>query len=293
MSENVGPHMPASPAFPAATVMAFRCEPGPPEVFLVRRNTRMGFFAGAYVFPGGRVDPADRDADPGAWCTGADQARRAFHDVDALEAISYYLAAVRELFEEAGILIASDRSGRWAYALADEDDSVARQRRAVHSGGMSLRAALEPLGLKPALDALTPIAHWVTPEVESKRFDTRFFVASVEGSLAGLHDDAEHVDSAWMTPSEALARFDRREIVLAPPTWRMLSDFRSCANWTEIDAQARAIVVRRIQPRFVQEGGADLLVVPGDPLYPAPPGERLSPPTRFRREPDRWQPTSA
>jgi 8-oxo-dGTP pyrophosphatase MutT (NUDIX family) len=286
---------PAAVAFPAATVMAFRASPagaGTPEVFLVRRHIRMGFFGGAYVFPGGRLDPADRDPDVGAWCSGADEARRGMADLDALEATAYRLAAIREMFEETGILLARDARGRWAYTSPEGEGGLDRSRQAVHSGALLLREVLQLRGLCPALEALIPIAHWVTPEVEPKRFDTRFFLASVEGASGALHDETEHVESAWMTAVDALARFDRREIVLAPPTWRLLKDFESCASWADVERHTRALVIRRVQPRFVQEDGEDLLVLPGDPLYPAPPDERLTPPTRFRCEPDRWQPVS-
>lgn len=310
--------MPAAIAFPASTVMAFRSASRGPEVFLVRRHIRMGFFGGAYVFPGGRVDDADRDAEAAAWCTGTDDARLRLRDLDPVDAVAFHLAAIRELFEEAGILMARDSTGQWAYRARgageagrageadraggasgkntqsnDEPRTLEVSRRAVHTGSISLRAALEPLGLQPALEALLPAGHWVTPEIEPKRFDTRFFVAAVEGSPTALHDDAEHVESAWMTPSEALRRFARREIVLAPPTWRMLRDFATCTTWGEIERQAGAIVIRRVQPRFVQENGEDLLVVPGDALYPAPAPERIAPPTRFRRDGERWEPVES
>ncbi|MBI1873360.1 MAG: hypothetical protein HYS05_05635 [Acidobacteria bacterium] len=273
--------------------MAFRPSPAgapTPEVFLVRRNLRMAFFGGAHVFPGGRLDPGDRDPDASAWCSGADETGRGMGDLDALEATAYRLAAIREVFEESGILLARDAAGRWAYLASPRESGLDRLRQAVHSGALSLREALRPRGLFPALEALIPIAHWVTPEVEPKRFDTRFFLVPVEGSSGALHDEAEHLASAWMTASAALASFDRREIVLAPPTWRLLKDFESCASWAEVERRARACVIQRIQPRFVQENGEDLLVLPGDPLYPAPLNEQLTPPTRFRRDPDRWQP---
>lgn len=248
---------------------------------MLRRHLRMGFYGGAYVFPGGRVETADADPDAASWCDGIEEAVGRLRDAARIEAVAFHLAGIRELFEEAGVLIARG----WS-----PGGDAADLRRAVHRGTLTLRQALEPRRVRPALDRLLPFAHWITPEGEPQRFDTRFFLAVLDGaaSAGAGHDEQESVASAWMTAREALARFEHRELVLAPPTWRTLRDFSGCADVPQMVALAGAARRQPVRPRFV---GADLLVLPGDPLYdPASGEEPMSPPRRFRRDGDRWQP---
>ena len=132
--------------------------------------------AGAYVFPGGRVDAADGRADA-SWCDGLDAARAHWPDLPREEAVAYHVAAIREAFEEGGLLAARDATGRFV-----AEDGGARSARlraaraALHAGETDLRTIVAGEGLRLALDALLPLAHWVTPEVEAKRFDARFFL---------------------------------------------------------------------------------------------------------------------
>jgi 8-oxo-dGTP pyrophosphatase MutT (NUDIX family) len=215
------------------------------------------------VFPGGRVD-SDDTADP-AWCDGLDHAARSFAAMDAAEAVSYHVGAARELFEEAGILLARDRSGAFvSLAAAADHERFTAYRRDVHAHRRTLAGIAAREDLRLALDALTAFAHWVTPPVEGRRFDTRFFVARLPPGQRPAHDDTETTDSLWSTPAAAMNAAERREIVLPPPTWmtmRELEPFRTVEAVVDWAASHRS---ERREPRLVQENGTRVLVMPDE-----------------------------
>ncbi len=284
--------MSAVPPFPAATCVLLRDGAGRPEIFLLRRTARASFMAGAYVFPGGRVDAADARADA-SWCDGLDEARAHWPDLPPGEAVASHVAAMRELFEEAGVLPARDRTGRFVVEGDDERSARLRaDRAALHEGRIDLRSIVAREGLRLALDALLPLAHWVTPAVEAKRFDARFFVTRAPERQAARHDATETTHGAWMTAAEALDRCRCGEIALPPPTWSTLSDLARFDTVDAVLASTRDRVIFRREPRFFEEAGVRLLAVPGDPLYPAPDAERMThvhPETRFLLEGDGWR----
>jgi 8-oxo-dGTP pyrophosphatase MutT (NUDIX family) len=251
--------------------------------------------AGAYVFPGGRVDAADRSTDE-TWCDGLDRARAAWPDLEPAEAVAYHVAALRELFEEAGVLLARDRTGRM---VAEGDDAITARltasRAAIHSGETDLGAVMRAEGLRLVLDALQPLAHWVTPVFEAKRFDARFFVARVPDGQSARHDAAETIGSAWMTAAGALERCRRGEIALPPPTWSTLADLARFGSLDAVLASTPDRAIFRREPRYVEDDGVPMLVLPGDPLYPAPEAERITvvhAETRFLLEDQRWRASS-
>ncbi|MDE3156363.1 MAG: NUDIX domain-containing protein [Acidobacteriota bacterium] len=286
-----------APARPAATVVLLRDRPGapertPPDILMVRRTRGTSFFGGAFVFPGGRVDEADRATDADEWCDGADMARTHFADLVNRPdvGVSYHVAAMRELFEEAGVLLARDRTGQFI-VTTDPATRVRfdEHRHALHSGGRSLRSIVDAEGLRLALHALRPLSHWVTPVIEPKRFDTRFFVACMPDGQVPLHDSLETTESRWMTAAGALDLCRRDEIVLAPPTWRTLQDLSRFDSIAAIlDWLPRQPIVR-MQPMPYDIDGRKMLLLPGDPLNPEPyPGD--SPPeTRFVLDEGRWR----
>jgi 8-oxo-dGTP pyrophosphatase MutT (NUDIX family) len=164
------------PAKPAATVMLLRdadTDEGI-EVFMLRRTKAAAFAGGMYVFPGGKVEEADGDGDDG-----------------------YAIAAIRECYEEAGVLLATDAGGRM---VADGHPALS-YRQAVYDGTIDLRQLCAQHGLTPALDRLVWISHWITPVGEApRRFDTRFFVAAAPPDQSSHHDDNETIASAWVRP---------------------------------------------------------------------------------------------
>ncbi len=228
------------PARPAATVIVLR--PGEPfEFLLLRRNDKVAFMAGSYVFPGGRVDPADHPAE------GAALPPPSFADLSQAEEAAYRQAAVRELMEEANVSIAP----------AD----------------------------------LAPLAHWVTPEIEIRRYDTRFFLARMPAGQDPRHDEGEMTALEWMSPKAAIARFERRELLLPPPTWTTIRQLEKLASIDEVFAWARQRKVARVMPGFIKTDTVTMLTLPGDPLFPAIPDWEVPEETRFVLEDGaRWQP---
>jgi len=274
---------------PAATVVVLRDSPSGPEVFMVRRHADTAFMGGAHVFPGGRVDKADRDGDD-AWCDGIAHAARQLPDLPSAEAVAYHVAATRELFEEAGVLLARIAGGEFV-SLASASDHLRfkQERTAVHGRTTTLRAVIEREHLRLALDALVLFAHWVTPPIDTRQFDTRFFMTRVPPHQAPAHDDTETTHSIWITPADAIAQSQSGAIVLPPPTWstiRELEPFRSvdeALSW----AGRRRVVSR--QPLLLEQDGLRLLLAPGDPLHPDPAGDEPLAETRFVFVDGRWR----
>ena len=202
-------------AQPAATVMLLRDTDQGIEVFMLRRTHAAAFAGGMYVFPGGRVDPADGEGN-----------------------ISYVIAAIRECYEEAGVLLARDASGR---LIADGHPALAH-RHAVHDGEIDLQTLCEEHDLRPAVDDLIWVSHWITPVGEgTRRFDTRFFVAASPPDQASQHDDNETIASVWMHPRDALRRQADRELNMMPPTIKNLEFLDEHDSTASVMASAREL----------------------------------------------------
>jgi len=202
------------PVKPAATVMLVR-DAGTGrdgiEVFMLRRTASASFGAGMYVFPGGRVDGADGATEIGTMCRGLDDgeaSRRLQIDSGGL---AFWVASIRECFEEAGVLLATPRNGG---ALSVNNDD----RHAVHGGELSLVDLCRRDDLVLDLSTTHYVSHWITPVGEKRRFDTRFFVTEAPADQEPLHDDKETDDSLWVRPSDALRMDAARELMVMPPT---------------------------------------------------------------------------
>lgn len=248
---------------------------------MVRRHEGTAFMGGAHVFPGGRVDAADHDVGE-EWCDGLAHAARQISDLSATEAVAYHVAAARELFEEAGVLLARDAGGRFvSLAGADIHARFKQYRTDVHSGTLTLRAVLEREGLRLALDTLIMFAHWVTPPVDTRRFDTRFFVTRVPPHQTPAHDDTETTHSTWVTAAAAIGGAVAKEIDLPPPTWTTMREIEPFTSVADALEWARDREVVRREPKSLEHEGRRLLVMPGDPLHPDPTTEELRSETRF------------
>ena len=288
--------MPAAPSDPivanprpAATVVVLRDSPAGPEVFMVRRHEGTAFMGGAHVFPGGRVDAADGDADE-AWCDGIAHAARQLDGLPPAEAVAYHVAAARELFEEAGVLLARHPQGDFVSLAGAADHERLKQDRArVHEGQTTLRAVIERERLRLALDALVLFAHWVTPPIDSRQFDTRFFMTRVPPHQTPAHDDTETTHSLWVRPADAIAQSVRQEIVLPPPTWSTLRELEPFASVEEALSWARRRRVVRRMPKAIEQDGHRMLLLPGDPLHPDPAGDDPPLETRFVLIDRRWR----
>ena len=233
----------------AATLVLLRDGAAGLEVFCVERHRKSRFMGGALVFPGGKVDEADRDP---AWQGLLMPPREGVRQDIAL-------AACRESLEEAAILPVSG-------ALTHEEALVFRQ--ALATGADFLRSALKARGLTIDLSCLVPFARWITPEPEVRRFDARFFMLRAPEGQAGAHDTHETMASFWEAPRDVLARFDAGGVQLAPPTHRTLELLSTHVTVDSALAAAKTACLDPICPVLIDYDGTMALTLPGDPDHP-------------------------
>lgn len=251
---------------PAATVILVR-QAGPElQAYLIQRNAGSAFMAGNYVFPGGLVDPADRDFR--FWRSHVDLAGEAIagrygQSPAADEILSYAVAAVRETFEEAGVLFAT-RSDVGREALAQL--CACRMEGPLPRGWLKEQAASENRTL--SLSALFPWSHWITPLLMKRRFDTRFFLAVLPEDAQCRPDDREAVAGIWIGPGKALAANLAGEIPLSPPTVVTLQELQRFSSLADLTAEAeRRTWGEPIFPRMVPMGKDAMIIEPWDPDY--------------------------
>ena len=253
------------------------------EIFMVRRGAGAKFMANAMVFPGGRLDDADcADAVAARCALDRDAAARTLQMKDGARALGLLVAAVRETFEEAGVLLAR-RDG--VPLTLDEPSTAARfqaHRDALNARETSFAAILEAESLVLAVDAVSYYTRWITPPIEKRRYDARFFMAHAPKGQRPLHDAYETTASAWLSPDAALAAYDAREIQLAPPTLRILLELARRGSADE--ALALGPPVAPIQPQPLFDDGLLHLLLPGDPQFD-PPG---SAPNRVTLRDGHW-----
>ncbi len=244
---------------------------------------------GAHVFPGGRVDAADRIDGTRVGIDGAEAAPARMPDVSAQDAIAHHVAALRELFEEGGVLLAR-QNDRIITIDGSSSDRFAAHRHNLLAGTTSFAEIVAAEDLRLALDELTYFAHWVTPEIEIKRFDTRFFIARAPEGQTPVHDHGETIHSEWLDPVDAIERSRKEDIALPPPTWTTLSTLAKFRSIDEVMQWARRKPIPRVQPAFLTRGDDTLLLYPGDPLYPPLEGFETPEETRFALKNQRWRP---
>jgi 8-oxo-dGTP pyrophosphatase MutT (NUDIX family) len=240
------------------------------EVFLVRRHDDSAFMGGNYVYPGGRVDPADQSPDVLSFSRGLspEKASEILGNSPPDESIGYWIAGIRELFEEAGILLAYDSGGKilsWMNRIGQE--KLLRYRESLHRKDLSLSHLAQQEKFFLALDQLHYYAHWITPEARSIRFDTRFFVALHPSGQEASHDQRETTHGLWITPCQALEENLNGEVILSPPTLKTLEDL---SRFSSIDDVLRSLQGRNtspILPVFVKLPSEILNVFPWDPEY--------------------------
>ncbi len=240
-------------ARPAATIALMRDGASGLEILLLKRNRSAGFVPGAYVFPGGRVDTADADDEIVARVDGLDGPtadRRLSLPSGDPPALAYYLAAVREAFEETGILVGHDSEGV-APATAAQDPAVDALRDDLMEDRMGFAAVLDRLACRIDGPALEYIAHWITPEVEPRRFDTRFFAAKVPVEAQVIVDPREMSDAVWLNPAEALGRYDRGAFPMVFPTIKTLEQMAEFSSVDEALTDLGGREIPTILPRLV------------------------------------------
>ena len=253
----------------AATVMLVRDGVEGMEVFMLRRNLNSDFVGGAYVFPGGAVDPADRHSDLEPLCSGRTDAEASTLLTVDTGGLAYWVAAIRECFEEAGVLLAYDRAGA-ILSLADAvvAERYEAHREAVYAGDRRLVELCAQESLTLAADRIHYFSHWITPVGPPRRYDTRFFVAQAPSEQVPLEDRRETIASLWVRPLDALERHRSGELDMIFPTIRNLEAIGRFSTSAELLAAAAAIEsVPTILPRVMADGDGMRIVLPGDPLY--------------------------
>jgi 8-oxo-dGTP pyrophosphatase MutT (NUDIX family) len=262
-----------TPLRAAATVVMLRDAPAGLEVFLMKRHSLSDVLGGAHVFPGGKVDAADAELDT----AHLDQPLQALHaglnesDISERTAGGLYVAALREAFEESGVLMAE--------SMASQQVDVAGAAAMLREGH-AFNTLLAMLGLRLQTCSLVPWTRWITPtspSVMNKRFDTRFFVAAVPAGQVAVHDDHETTASVWLSPRSALQQYWAGQMALAPPQIMSLAQLSHHANVASVLVQARSRLPPVIAPEPFDLDGGRMICYPGDawhsvqqPVMPGP-----------------------
>ena len=254
---------------PAATVMLVRdADPGGLEVLMVKRNLNSDFVGGAYVFPGGAVDPADGGVEAEAVCRGRSDAEASEILGVGSGGLAYWVACLRELFEEAGILMATTPDGTSLELTGDTAARYVEHRAQVNASEGRFLDVIAAEGLTLDVGDLHYFAHWITPEGSPRRYDTRFFVATAPERQTAAHDAGEVIADEWIVPSDALRRHREGDIELIFPTIKNLqaiSRFSSAAEL--IEAARTAASVPAIMPRITMSDKGVRILLPGDEGY--------------------------
>jgi 8-oxo-dGTP pyrophosphatase MutT (NUDIX family) len=273
-----------SPVRAAASVVMLRDGAAGIEVFLLKRHGLSDVLGGAYVFPGGKVDAQDAGLDMQAHLDASPAKLHAAlgePDLGAIEAAAIYIAALREAFEETGVLYTHGGSARDA-TLASK---LLREGRAFDE-------VLAAMSLRLSTTALQPWSRWITPRVGAvvrKRFDTRFFLARVPEGQSAIHDDHEATESVWLTPRAALEQYRDGVIELAPPQIMSLAHLARHTSVESALAQARLRRPPLVLPEAFEHEGERVVCYPGDVRHSV--RERALPgPTRLHYRHRRFEP---
>lgn len=243
---------------PAATVLLLRDGAGGIEVLMVTRNVAADFASGALVFPGGRVDESDHDEAMLAAC-------RAAPGIDR-RAMAFRIAALRETFEEAHLLLARPKRGERLLTAAEVDGLQSRLEQRL--GRTADFAEIVGTGeIELATDLLVPFAHWITPVGPPKRFDTHFFLAPAPAEQVAAHDGREAVETVWIGPNHAIAESEARRVTLVFATRMNLVKLGRNASTAEALATARADRIVTVCPELVEGPEGRLLRIPAAAGY--------------------------
>jgi 8-oxo-dGTP pyrophosphatase MutT (NUDIX family) len=235
--------------------MIVRDAPTGLEIFMVVRDRQVDMASGAVVFPGGKIDPDDSAA---AW-----QRLTAPQKPD----LAYWIAAVRETYEESGLLLATHHGSGGAIDGDAATALAARTRTPLLDGTLAFSALMQAAGLVPALEHMAPFAHWVTPITQPKRFETHFFLAAALPGQIASHDGREAVQSFWMRPQDLLDEAAAGRQTLVPPTRLNLELLAETTTVAEAMAAARARPVVTVMPETSRTADGMLLKIPANAGY--------------------------
>lgn len=265
---------PANSAVPvdSATVIIARHAGEDLEILFVRRNDKHEFMGGYFVFPGGQVDPPD--CDPDLWenhCIPVSAMPGLMIQEPALPepvARGLFMAAIRETFEECGILLAVPESGSaFDFTDADTEARFKAYRTRLHGGEISLKDIAVKERLRFAPGSLIPYAHWITPTSQPLRYDTRFFLAMLPDGQQAAPDNDELTETLWLNPGVALDMNRTGRISLAPPTLKTVEEISCSQDARELWAAAMQREILPVLPQPYKENGCLGVKLPHDPEY--------------------------
>ena len=292
----------------ATTVILLRdIKPMGFEVFLLKRHEKSSFMGGNFVYPGGRVDREDGSLELCSFSKGMtfEKAQNILGGtISPEESFAHWIAGVRELFEEAGILFAYDQKGNlFQIKSQEEQEKFSNYRAHLQKGKINICQMVQEEKLLFALDQIHYYAHWITPEARSERFDTRFFLSRYPSGQEASHDRKETTAGVWLTPQKALEENLKGEVMLSPPTLKTLEDLSRFVSIEEVLKSLKGKDIRPILPILTKISSGPLIIFPWDPEYqiyqrgeiqvhldhgqPSQPGDNT---TRLLMKEGRWLP---
>ena len=254
---------------PAATVLLVRDCGDELEVLMVKRSKRPPF-GNLYVFPGGKIDESDKDLNITNFCNGLNDEQASIKLGVNEGGLSYWVACVRECFEEVGILLAIKNNGEELDLNGADKHKFDNYRRMLLENKISLFEICKKENLSLKLNNIEPFSHWITPEIEIKRFDTRFFIAYIPAKQTERHDGNELTDSVWISPKKALDRSLNGEMPMIMPTISNLQqclEFDSGQKLLEHQSKLTNDDIPSILPKFFKNEGKWVGLLPGDEDY--------------------------
>ena len=249
---------------PAATVILMRESLDGFELFMVKRSTRSAF-GSVYVFPGGKIDAEDSSPAIYKHCDGLSDVQASSKLSLHADGLAYWVACIRECFEEAGILLTNKHD-----ELLQDPNKLDEYRRQLNAGEISFNDMCVEHELHLRANYIVPFAHWITPEIEPKRFDTRFFLAKVHAEQLGVHDGFELTESLWINPTEALKKLHDGEMNMIMPTIKALmklNEFSSREAAFNFFQQIKDGGIPAILPKFIKKDGEWIGFLPGEKGY--------------------------
>ena len=273
-----------TPVRDAASIVLLRDHADGLQVFLMKRHGLSDVLGGAYVFPGGKVDEADAQLDAAQYFDQDSSALPAALDEIELtpnQASALFVAALRESFEESGVLFAAQATGEQIQAAT-----------ALHQEGLPFKQILQQLALRLQTQNIVPWSRWITPKMSSvshKRFDTRFFIAALPANQTASSANHETTESIWLSPREALTSYWNKEISLAPPQIMSLVHLARHDSVASVMQQAKQTPVPLIEPQPYNMDGTRVICYPGDAQHPIP-TRALPGPTRLCYRNNRFEP---
>lgn len=263
--------MVAIPKKAATVILLSEIKPEGFEVFLLKRHEKNSFMGGNFVYPGGRVDRDDGSMDICSRSKGVspEEAHQILgRSVPPDESIAHWIAGVRELFEEAGVLFAYDQSGNPFHLKNQRQrEKFLNYRDLLQEDKLTICQLVQEEGLLLALDQLYYYAHWITPEARSERFDTRFYLAYHPEGQEATYDKKETTVGVWLTPKKALEENLKGAVALSPPTLKTLEDLSRFRSIGEIFNSLKTNEIRPVLPVLTKISEEPTLVFPWDPEY--------------------------